>query len=68
MLAVALPQGGDQFGVLLAPPGEEPLLELVEDQQHLLARAERSAPAAARPAPRPGPIPGQVRSTPSAGP
>ena len=44
VLAVALPQGGDQLGVLLALPGEEPLLELVEDQEHLLARAERPPP------------------------
>ena len=36
MLAVALPQGGDQFRVLLTPLGMEPLLELVQDQQHLL--------------------------------
>ena len=32
MLAVALPQGGDQFGVLLASFRMEPLLELVQDQ------------------------------------
>ena len=35
MLAVALPQGGDQFRVLLTPLGMEPLLELIQDQQHL---------------------------------
>ena len=35
MLAVALPKGGDQFRVLLTPLGMEPLLELVQDQQHL---------------------------------
>ena len=46
VLAVALPQGGDQLGVLLAPPGVQPLLELVEDEQHLLARAAAPAPAA----------------------
>ena len=44
VLAVALPQGGDQLGVLLALPGEEPLLELVQHQEHLLARAERPPP------------------------
>ena len=44
VLAVALPQGGDQLRVLLALPGEEPLLELVEDQQDLLAWRERPAP------------------------
>ena len=40
MLAIAVPQGGDQFGVLLTPPGMEPLLELVQDQQHLLTGAQ----------------------------
>ncbi len=43
-LAVAVPQRGDQLGLLLAPAGGEPLLELVEDQQHLLPRAQRPAP------------------------
>ena len=37
VLAVALPQGLDQLGVLLRPLGVQPLLELVEHQQHLLA-------------------------------
>ena len=40
MLAVALPQGVDQFRVLLASAGMQPLLELVQDQQHLLTGAE----------------------------
>ena len=44
VLAVALPQGGDQLRVLLAPPGEQPLLELVEDQQDLLRRARATRP------------------------
>ena len=44
VLAVALPQRGDQLGVLLVPAGEEPLLELVEDQQDLLARPQHPAP------------------------
>ena len=44
VLAVALPQGGDQLGVRLAPPGEQPLLELVEDQQHLLPGRQDPAP------------------------
>ena len=35
MLAIAMTQGGDQFGVLLTPLGMEPLLELIQDQQHL---------------------------------
>ena len=43
MLAVALPQGRDQLGSPLAPMGEEPLLELVEDQQHLAARRQALA-------------------------
>ena len=34
MLAIAVPKRGDQFCVLFTPPGEQPLLELVEDQQH----------------------------------
>ena len=38
--AVALPQGLHQFGVLLAALGVEPLLELVQDDQHLLARCQ----------------------------
>ena len=33
VLAVALPQGLGQFGVLLLPLGVQPLLELVEDEQ-----------------------------------
>ena len=45
MLAVALPQGGDQFRVLLTPFGMEPLLELVQDQQHFLTGAEHSSGA-----------------------
>ena len=35
MLAIALTKSGDQFRVLLTPLGMEPLLELVQDQQHL---------------------------------
>ena len=38
--AVALPQGLHQFGVPLFLLGVEPLLELVEDDQHLLARRD----------------------------
>ena len=34
MFAVALTKRGDQLGVLLAPLGKEPLLKLVQDQQH----------------------------------
>ena len=45
MLAVALPQRGDQLGVGLVPPGEQPLLELVEHEQHLLAGPEATPPA-----------------------
>ena len=37
-LAVALPQGFDQFRVFIDRLGMQPLLELVEDDQHLLAR------------------------------
>ena len=38
MLAIAVPERGDQFCVLFAPPGEEPLLELVQDDQHFPPR------------------------------
>ena len=68
VLAVALPQGGDQLGVLLAPPGEEPLLELVEDQQHLLARAERPTPPQRGQGLDQAQTRGQVGSTPCAAP
>ena len=42
---VALPQGPDQFRVVLAAVCVEPLLELVDHQQHLFARRE-ALPAA----------------------
>ena len=45
MLAIAVPKGGDQFGVLLTPPGMEPLLELVQDQQHLPLRWQDATPS-----------------------
>ena len=48
VLAVALPQSGDQLCVLLVPPGEEPLLELVEDQQDLLSRPQDVPPPQGR--------------------
>ena len=35
MLAIAVTKSGDQFRILLASLGMEPLLELVQDQQHL---------------------------------
>ncbi len=44
MLAIALPEGVDQVRARLTSPGEEPLLELVEDDQHLVPGAEH-APA-----------------------
>src|SRR5262245_1556864 len=37
-LAIALPQGLHQLGVLFSPLGMEPLLELAQHQQHLLVR------------------------------
>ncbi len=43
--AVALPQGLDQFRVFLAAVRVEPLLELVDHQEHLVARRE-ALPAA----------------------
>ena len=57
MLAVALAQGIDQFGILLTPPGVEPLLELVEDQEHLLARSRDPSPRGGVPA-MPAGVPG----------
>ena len=48
MLAIAMPKGGDQFRVLLTSLGMEPLLELVEDQQHLLLGAAGRDPFADR--------------------
>src|SRR5262249_12387296 len=38
MLAIAVPQGGDKFRVLVTSAGVQPLLELVQDQQHLTLR------------------------------
>jgi hypothetical protein len=40
VLAVALAQRGDELRVPLAPTSEEPLLELVEDQQQFLPGAQ----------------------------
>ena len=45
MLAIALTKGGDQFGVLLASLRMEPLLELVQDQQHLPLRWQDATPS-----------------------
>ena len=66
MLAIAVPKCGDQFRVLLTSLGMEPLLELVQDQQHLLFRRQDATPAARLPANRPAPILGTVRDKPSA--
>ena len=43
MLAIALPQGSDQLRILLAALRMEPLLELVQDQQHLLAGSQHAS-------------------------
>ena len=45
MLAIAVPKSGDQFGVLLASLRMEPLLELVQDQQHLSLRRQDATPS-----------------------
>ena len=45
MLAIAVPKSGDQFRVLLASLGMEPLLELVQDQQHLPLRWQDATPS-----------------------
>ena len=44
MLAIALTKGGDQFRVLLTSLGMEPLLELIQDQQHLALGWQDAAP------------------------
>ncbi len=46
--AVALPQRLNQFGVLLLLPGVEPLLELIEDDEYLLAGRNALTPAEGR--------------------
>src|SRR5207302_1497190 len=43
VLAVALPQRRDQLGSRLIATSEEPLLELVQDQQQLVARRKKMA-------------------------
>ena len=48
MLAIAMPKSGDQFRVLLAPLGMQPLLELVQDQQHLPLRWQDATPSQVR--------------------
>ena len=68
MLAVALPKGGDQFRVLLTPLGMQPLLELVQDQQHLALRVARRDPSASLPANQPAPILAAVQDRPCASP
>ena len=45
MLAIAVTKGGDQFRVLLTPPGKEPLLELIQDQQHLALGWQDATPS-----------------------
>jgi hypothetical protein len=40
-----VPQSLYQLGVLLVPPGVQPLLELVEDQQDFLARLDADSAA-----------------------
>ena len=48
MLAIAMPKSGDQFRVLLTSLGMEPLLELVQDQQHLPLRWQDATPSQVR--------------------
>ena len=45
MLAIAMTKGGDQFRVLLASPGEQPLLKLIQDQQNLTLRGQDATPS-----------------------
>jgi hypothetical protein len=44
MLAIAVPKSGDQLRVLAAALRMEPLLELVEDEQHLALRCRDATP------------------------
>ena len=44
VLAVALPQGLYQFGVLFLLLGVQPLLELIQDHQHLVATTWNTVP------------------------
>ena len=48
MLAIAMTKSGDQFRVLLTSLGVEPLLELVQDQQHLPLRWQDATPSQVR--------------------
>ena len=50
VLAVAMPQGGDELGFSVGVPGEEPLLELVDGRAGLLAGT--GAPGLCAPAAR----------------
>ena len=68
MLAIAVPKSGDQFRVLLASLGMEPLLELIQDQQHLPLRWQDATPSQVSPANRPAPILGAVQDTPCVSP
>ena len=56
MLAVAVTKSGDQFGVFLAPLGVQPLLKLIQNQQHLYAQFSGCGPFAGVPANRRAPI------------
>ena len=59
-LAVALPQSLGQFRVLFSPLGVQPLLELVEDDEHLLGLVQALALAQGGKGPRQIQVGGQV--------
>ncbi len=48
MLAIAVPKRGDQLRVLFTSLGMEPLLELVQDEQHLPPRRQDATPSQIR--------------------
>ena len=59
VLAVALPQRGDQLGRSARPMGKEPLLELIQDQEDFCPAGAPAAPQA-RPARQPASVGRQV--------
>ena len=48
MHAIAMAKGGDQFRIFLSPLGKQPLLELIDDQEHLPLGRQDVPPAQAR--------------------
>ena len=61
-LAVALPHRGDQIVIISRTATEEPLLELIQDQQNFLARTQHPASAQGRDAVGQPALGGKVRA------